>query len=65
MKSSHELLKLKSQMSLNRLSLGDVAKEAGVNYSVASAVLNGMRIQPEALARLKNAIRTLTEVAAG
>lgn len=47
---------LKAQMVLKALSLEEVARRAKVNYSVASAILKGRRVDPDNLARLRNVI---------
>lgn len=48
--------KLKAQMALKDLSLHDVHRLSGVPYSDCSQILNGKKIHPEYLRRIKNAI---------
>jgi len=38
------------------LNLRSVARKAGVNYSVASSILNGRRVEPANLAKLERVI---------
>ncbi|HEX8310119.1 MAG TPA: helix-turn-helix transcriptional regulator [Chthoniobacteraceae bacterium] len=50
------LRELKSKMVLKGLSLQDVAKKASVDYSTASQILNGRRVDPERLKAITKAI---------
>ena len=56
--------KLRSQMELKALSLKRVADAADVNYSVASSILSGKRVDPTNLAKLSKAIKDAPEPAA-
>lgn len=50
--------RLRSQMELKALSLKWVAAESGVNYTIASAILSGKRIDPENLKKISCAIKS-------
>ena len=52
------LRKLKAEMVLKDLSLGDVARKARIPYTSASAILNGKRVDPKSLKRLERVITT-------
>ena len=66
MKRTLSPLRLKAEMVLRGLSLGTVAKGAGLNYTVASQILNGRLVDPVRLAALERFIlsRKLVEVSA-
>lgn len=51
------LRKLKAQMVLKDLPLRDVATKAGVGYTRASELLNGQRVDPKDLERLRQVIK--------
>ena len=51
-----ELRELSASMVLKALSLREVAHIAGVNYTIASSLLSGRRVEPERLAKIKRAI---------
>jgi hypothetical protein len=51
------LRKLKAQMIIKGLSLGDVARLARVPYTTASSILNGQLVHPEYRRQLENAVR--------
>jgi len=55
--TADSLRKLKARMALKGLSLGDISKLSGVDYATCSQILNGRRIHPEYLRRIKQAIR--------
>lgn len=58
--------KLKAQMVLKGLSLGDVSRRSRVPYQQCSEILNGTRVHPEKARKIRHAIETapvLEEVA--
>jgi len=66
MKSPLSPLRLKAEMILRGISLGDAARGARLNYTVASQLLNGRMVDPVRLAALQRFIlsRKPLEVAA-
>jgi hypothetical protein len=50
------LRQLKAQMALKGLTLKEVVEAADVNYSIASAILNGIRVQEDILVKLAGVI---------
>ena len=53
--------RLKSQMVLKGLSLGDVSLRSGVPYNTCSLILNGRLVHPRYFSLIRSAIRTAPE----
>lgn len=53
---SRGIRQLSADMAIRCLSLRDVARRSGVNYCVASAVLNGRRTSHELIKSIRDAI---------
>ena len=57
---------LKADLALKGLTLKEAARRAGINYSVACSIINGKRIEPDRLRKLRSVIssaRALTQAA--
>ncbi len=49
--------KLRAEMEIKNLSLGDVSKASRIPYPTVSGILNGRLISPDRLERIEDAIR--------
>jgi transcriptional regulator with XRE-family HTH domain len=50
------LRKIKAEMALKGISLAELAEKAEVNYTVASSILSGRRVDPTGFEKLKATI---------
>lgn len=62
MNTPRPMRKLKAQMVLKGLSLGDVSRRSGVPYNQCSEILNGTRVHEAKSVKIRRAIESAPEL---
>lgn len=61
---SAEILRINGDIALKHLELHEVARQAGVNYTVVSGILNGTLVRPQHVPAIRRAVASFRTPAA-